>query len=264
MALLTPIEDPLNDWDNLPLSHTRIGYDQRLISANISAAAPALQPNTYERWTSASGTMLARFQTSGSEAIDYLAIGAHNLGSARSTIVISTSPTVDGTFTDRAALTPTDDQAIMFLLDEIIEDVADVKVTITGGANREVGIVQAGIALQMYQPIYGGHSPQDLSAKTKYQSTMSDTGQFLGRTIIRSGTEANLSFSNINHEWYREKFQPFVEHAKRKPFFIKWRPDLYETATYSHITSDIRPSNSGGGSKNMSVSFSVMGHADSV
>jgi len=262
MAILTPIENPLDDWDNLPLSHARIGYEQKLTAA-AGDGSSALTPNTYERWLSASGTMTDRFQTASSEKIDYIAIGAHNLGSKGSTIVVATAPTVNGTFTDRAALTPSNDGAIMFLFDPV-EGVQDVKVTVAGGTNREIGVVQAGIALQMYQPIYGGHTPQDLSAVTNYQTTKSDTGQFLGRGITTKGTNTNFSFRHLDPDWYRERFQPFVEHAKSKPFFIKWRPDLYDTATYSHTTGDISPSNMGGGSKLMDVSFSVYGHADGV
>lgn len=261
MGVLDAVVNPLSDWDNMPLSHARIGYENRLISSNVTDAEKALTKNTYERWFDGGGAMEARFQLDNISTIDYIAIGAHNLGTRGSTVSVSTAPTVNGTFTERFVITPADDEAIMVLLGDI-ETVADVKVTVTNGADREIGLIYCGKALQMYQPIYGGHSPIDLSQRTEYQSVVSETGQFLGRTITRKGIEARYSWQHLDPDWYREKFQPFVQHAVRSPFFIKWRPDRYETTALGYTNGDIRPTNMGGGHSLMSVGFQLKGHAD--
>ena len=260
MGVLNPIVDPLSDWDNLPLSHARIGWNNLLNAASDTSAANALSPNTFQRWTSASGTMQATFQPTGIATIDYVAIAGHNLGSVGASLIIATAPTVAGTFTDVAAINPSNDDALMFLIPRD-DSVADVRLTITGGTNREIAVVHAGLALQMYQPIYGGHTPQDLAPVTEYQSSISESGQFLGRRIIRKGSQTTFAWQHLDPIWYRERFKPFQESARLLPFFIKWRPDLYETTIYNHATADIAPSNMGGHDL-MAVSMPVRGHDD--
>lgn len=254
-------QNPLSDWDNLPLSHARILYDNKLNATTTAAAEPALTPNTWERWTDAGGTDSVRFQTSSATTVDAIGIGAHNLGTAGTEIQVETATTLGGPWTEQGYATPTDNEPLLFLFDPV-EDVVDVRISITGGSDREIGVIYAGRALQMYQPIYGGHGPIDLSASTEYQSNMSESGQFLGRNIVRKGTEANYSFKNLDPEWVREKLKPFIDSARTAPFFIKWRPDRYDDIALCYTTDDIRPTNMGGGSGLMQVNFSVKGHSD--
>ena len=115
----------------------------------------------------------------------------------------------------------------------------------------------------MTRTIFGGHSPITLSAKTEYRNSVSETGQWLGRSIARQGTETEYSFTLVDDLWYRENFQPFVESAKTNPFFIAWRPDLYpDEVAYVWTTEDIKPQNRGGSTRLMNFAFSVEGHDD--
>lgn len=261
MDVISAKPDPLANWDSLPLSHARILYENKLMTSNVTDAEKALVPNTYERWTDASGTMEARFQPGSSVKANAIGIAAHNLGSAGSTIIVSTAPTVSGTFTERGAITPTTNEPILFLFDTV-DDVEDVKITITGGVDREVGVVYSGEVLTMYQPIYGGHNPIDLMLDTDYRNTRSESGQFLGRDIIRRGTRASYKWKHLDPDWVRDRFKPFIESALTKPFFIKWRPDLYETTAFGFTEKDVRLSNMGGGHRLMDASFNMRGHGD--
>ena len=128
----------------------------------------------------------------------------------------------------------------------------------------ELGVIYAGAALEMQRGIYGGHSPIVLNSKTDYQSTMSESGQFLGRTINREGIETSYKWNHLTPEFYRTDFQPFVNSAKRLPFFLLWRPDTYTDAVFGYTTSDISPSNMTGGSRLMEVGFNMKGHSDSL
>lgn len=91
---------------------------------------------------------------------------------------------------------------------------------------------------------------------------MSESGQWLGRSIMRQGNDTQFSWRHLDPDWYRQRFAPFAERAKKYPFFIKWRPDLYDNAVYAHTTDDISPSNMGGGHNLMTVSMNVRGHDD--
>ena len=241
--------------------NVRMGYQSILTGVTPTAAAVCLIPNTFERWRPATGTVTAVFIASAAASTDYVAIGAHNLGTAGATVTIATAATVGGALTTRATLTPADNKPIY--IEFTAASVQEVRVTLTGGTNREVGVVYAGKQLIMSRFIYGGHSPITLSSQTQYRNSVSETGQWLGRTIARQGLQTEYNFTLVDDEWYRENFEPFVQSAKKTPFFIKWRPDLYPLeAAYVWTTGDITPSNRGGGTRLMQFSFGVEGHDD--
>lgn len=238
-----------------------IGYDNLLTS---SVEAPkALTANTYERYEPSTGAIVAKFQLGASSVIDYVGIGAHNVGTqdGGTALLIQYATTIGGALTTIDTITPTDNEAIMLVFDSVT--VAEIAITtnaVTSGL--ELGVIYAGAALQMQQPIYGDVSPIDLSSKTDYQSTMSDSGQFLGRNITKKGTVGSYSWRHLEDDWIRDTFKPFMDSAKQLPFFFKWRPDLYDTSVLAYTTSDIIPSNMGGGSRLMTVSISIRGHND--
>lgn len=149
----------------------------------------------------------------------------------------------------------------MITFDDIA--VREVTIKVTGGTDIEIAHLRAGKVLVMEQAIYGGHSPSVLSAETKYQSSISDTGQFLGRNIVRKGSKTTFAWRHLSDTWYRKYFQPFVIFAKTEPFFIQWRPDLHpDEIIYCHTTGDIKPQNMGGATTLLDVSMNVRGHDD--
>ena len=262
---MIPRVDPLDDWDNLPESHALIGYENLLDTASGATPPNVLIPNTFERWRDSSGTMTAVFGTGVPVTIDYVAIGAHNLFTAGVTqIEISYATVVSGPYTLIQSVAPQDNEAFMINFPSI-ENVVELRVFVPsdGSTDREIGIIYAGRALRMYQPIYGGHSPMLLSAETEFQSPRSETGQFLALNKIRKGLQGNFSWKNLDPKWYRERFQPFVKAAESAPFFINWRPDRYNEVALCHIEDDVIPTNAGGGSSLMNVSMKVRGHSDS-
>lgn len=239
-----------------------IGYDNQLISS--TQAPNALTANTYQRYEPATGATVAKFQLVSATSVDYIAIGAHNIGTHEdgTEITLSYATTVGGALTTIDTFTPSDNGAIFKSFDAIA-GVAEIALTTNATvAGLEVGVFHAGTALQMQRPIYGGHNPIDLNQKTKYENSMSETGQFLGRTVQRQGLETTFSWQFLTPDWVRTTFKPFKEAAVTQPFFIKWRPDIYEAAAYCHTTRDIQPSNMSGGSGLMQTSMTVRAHSD--
>ena len=113
----------------------------------------------------------------------------------------------------------------------------------------------------MQRAIYGGHSPATLSRVTSVRPSLSETGQWLGATEVRSGYRSSYTWKHLTPSWYREHFDPFVANNPRaNPFFIAWRPDRYpDEVVYAWATNDIQPTNMGTGRGLMEVSMSVEG-----
>lgn len=246
------------------LKNARIGYKNLLVSSNSAESDLSLTPNTYERWRE-SGSMSATFEFSSSSTIDFIGVAAHNLFTSGATLIrFNTAEIIGGPYTLQADIPITSNSAIMHVLDSPIDNIIEVVINITssGGFSKEIGVIYVGQSLEMQQPIYGGHSPIALSAETEYQSTMSESGNFIGRTITSQGTESNFSWQHLTPSFYRDEFELFVQSAKTLPFFLKWRPDLFDETVFGFTTADIKPQNMGGGHQLMSVNFNMRGHSD--
>ena len=255
---ITPITPPTTSLQN-----ARIGYKNLLTASTTAGADAMLVPNTWERYLPLNGSFQVRMQLSSASQIDFVAIAAHNVGTHNggTTIDISYTTTVGGSLIGLLTWQPTDNSAMMHLMQPV--NAAEVVLSFGTSTGMEIGIFYAGLSLEMQHGIYGGHSPIVLSGKTSYQSVMSDTGQFLGRNIVRQGVESAFSWRHLGADWYRENFKPFAKSARNLPFFIKCRPDLYpDEVAFGHTTSDISPMNMTGGSGLMEVDFKMLGHED--
>lgn len=244
---------PLSPVTPSVVGAAQLGYR----SVITQAAVPELiSPNTWERWRpqSASTTMLSN---GGATVCDYIAIGAHTCAGV--SLTVRTSETFGGSMVDRYSQTPDNNSPIIIDLANVTVYEMEIEV---GGA-CEIGIVYAGTLLDMERPIYGGHAPLALNKKTTYQSNMSESGQFLGRQIIRKGSEAEFSWSNLTADWVRNTLSDFIESARAMPFFIRWRPDIYSSeVSFGHTVGDIRALNQGGGTDLMSVRMKMRAHSD--
>jgi hypothetical protein len=254
MAILTKTTDK-------SASCALIGYYNRLSATTTPDAQVMLSPDTYSRYLPTSAPTTVKFQLDQTQAIDFIGLAAHNAGTHDSgtQITFAYAATVGGALNTLEVKPFTDNRAYMLTFTEVTA--AEIAITFdTTTTGLELGVIYAGKALQMEQPIYGGLTPPELASKTEYQSKLSDTGQFLGRDITIKGEETQLQWQNLTPEFINGDFSDFIERAKRLPFFIKWRPDFYpDNASYCHTTNDIRPQNMGGGHRRMSVGVSVRG-----
>lgn len=253
----------------VPLTHARIGYDNFVPDSTVTGTteeagfpADAVQrQTTWERWKPNSTTnqdLLIAPATS--QEANYIGIAAHTLGSTGATVEFAYS--VDNvTFTTIETLEPADNSAIMVIFP--LADAGYWRVRIVSATSApNIGVVYIGTTLDMERPIYGGHSPINLSRQTVVRPTESEKGQWLGRSVIRYGLQTSYDWNNLKAAWYRANFDPFVKEARFHPFFIAWRPaDYPQEVAFGWTSQDIQPSNSGTRDL-MSVSVSVSAYAD--
>ena len=244
------------------LNHARILYDSLLIGSSVATSAGAngnlvLVPNTADRWAFTAGGSIT-FTLPTAVNMDSVAIGAHNLGSTSHVVSVEYSSSDAGAFsTFKANQTPADDTAMMFHNTSSVS-VRRLKITCTGSGSAFVGSIYAGIALQMQRPFFAGHAPINLSAKTIRYSSTTEGGNFVGEQIRRLGFSTSASFSNLENDWYRFYFQPFVIHARTLPFYFAWNLNQYSTDVgYCKTSEDISPSY---GTRDLfNVSFDMVG-----
>lgn len=223
------------------------------IGATVSATSEAqgfpasavANPLTYERWApAAGGSQSITVEFTGD--VDTIAIAAHTLGTNGASYNIEVYvPSEPGWVTIMEGLAQSDEPIVIpfrFIYPSGFSD----KLRVTIDKQAEIGVIYIGVALIMPLSIYGGHTPDTLGRTVEYTTAESVTGNFLGRTVERSGYEVNYAFKYLGAAWYRQHFDKFASDAIRNPFLIAWYPLKYpKEVVYGWTDKPIVPNNSG-------------------
>ena len=262
-------------------NRARIAWDDKVVSASATGSAAGYPPEsaltwqTFERWKpdDDGDTLTVTFPETEIEAICF---GAHTL-SVCDLIIIEVE--VNGVWEEifTTGLSPpdwtlvadftsdiyvfreaADDESTMLLITPRLA--TGIRVTVFyQGAAPTIGKFFAGPLLTMLRPFYQGHSPAKLSRDDVVLPSESESGEWLGRSVIRKGRSANMSWNNLPAPWYRENFDPLAEHLVSNPCFIAWNALRFPEDTFMASTSDsITPTNSGPRDKmSVSVNFKM-------
>lgn len=235
-----------------PLTHARIGYKSILTTENTTASSSQTNfpvdalsnPATYERWRPTTLPVTVTVDAGQPVDADYIGIAVHSLGAEGCTVTLQKSD--DGSnWDDIETVEFNSDDAFMLMFKNATARYW--RLYIDGENDLPfIGALNIGEVLSMQRPVYGGHTPGKLNRSTEFKSNKSETGQFLGRSIVRKGYSESFNWKNLSPQWYRQTFDPFVEAARLTPFFIAWRPSKYpDEVLYAWTNDDIAPSNSG-------------------
>lgn len=248
----------------IPLSHSRIGHQSYTRTGTASASSaqtdfPAdapLNELTYEFWRPTALPATWTLDAGSSVSGNYIGIAAHTLGTSGNTVTIQGSND-NITYVNIDSVSPTDNSPIMFLFASV--SYRYWRITLASGSFPSIGVIYVGTVLEMLRPCYGGLTPISLSRDSVIRPNRSEGGQWLGRSVIRSGSSMKVGYTNLDNAWVRTTFKEFIEDAVIYPFFFAWRPDNYpEDVGYVWVADDIKPSNMGRNSL-MQVSFDMTG-----
>jgi len=261
------------------MNRARIAWDDKITEVSATQSETGFFPEsaltwqTYERWMpfDDGDAITGAFDET---EIECICIGAHTLSRAQSFAVeVQTSDgweLIDITLLDPPDWTlvadftgdiynfrpASDDEAIMILISPRVATAVRVTLWLDVFAPYPtIGKLFAGPLLTMIRPFYQGHSPAMLSRDDLVISSLSESGEWIGRSVVRKGRSASMSWSNLPAPWYRENFDPLVEHLVSKPCFIAWNPLRFPEDAFMASTGDsVAPTNSGPRDK-MSVSI---------
>lgn len=218
---------------NQPLNHARILYAPLTGTITGDGTNPGYAANDYtsQRWLMGPGSQSWLLTTAADAAVDCLFIAAHNLSGH--SFDLQTAAVVGGPYTTRRTVTVTDNTTICVLFNNagVPYTVREVKLVFADGTDLAIGIIRAGVALQMPIPLFGGHKPLNLNRVTEAQQQFSETGQWLGRIIRRRAVASSYQWDYLSASWYDTYFEPFAQTLPLNPFFIAGNP--------SRITTDV-------------------------
>lgn len=271
-----------------PLRFARIGYENFVTEDNVVASSSLAgfdgesvgNARTYELWKPSELPATLNIDAGEPVTADYVAFGAHNLSGCRVTLSYST----DGAdFTEAVEGVVVRNKSGMMLFEpatarywrlDILGWATSPTLSLdfvnqvyalgdyTEADDAFLGVLYLGRALQMQRGIYQGHTPGEFARNDEIRPTVSEGGQWLGRTVVRKGYDASYSFSNLKADWVRSTLAPFLEAAITKPFFIAWRPESKaDEVLFGWTQAPIVPTNSGPRDL-MSVQFNVSAHGE--
>lgn len=253
---------PLPDSSDFPLNHARIGYQNTLTgvysSVNGVNHANLLTPSTYDKYR-VTGNGSVTLESTALSMCDYVGIAAHNLGSQGANLTVKVSAVAGSGEVTIYNQVPSNNNALFIRFTE--QNCKYLTIELSSSSDLEIGVVFLGAELEMMRPIFSGHKPSVLNSNDTTTPQMSDGGQFLGKQIVRQGFTTSADFQHLSDEWYRDKFQPFVEHAKTRPYFWAWNLlESPEDVVYAWTNGNISPSYMG--IRNwLQVSFDIEAHA---
>lgn len=236
--------------------HPRICYNNLAAGAGVTLTASTeastsfakenvVDPATWNFWQPSSQNSYIDVDFGTGTAVNYIAIRGHNCGTQGNVVNIQYSDNASPeSFTTIDTHTPTDDSIILFLF--ATETRQKFRIEFTGGSVPTVGNIWVGTQLVMPQQIYGGHTPIIFAKKTVVRPTRSETGQYLGRSLVRQGVVLQADFTHLTASWVRANLEDFINDAATKPFFFAWRPTTYvEEICYIFTGDDLSASNMG-------------------
>ncbi len=238
----------------LPLNQARIGYASATIgnTPTVSSTASGFFAGalsnrlTHEFWKPTASPATVEYSFS-NQTIDYLGIAAHSLGTTGTTVKLEYTKDNGTTWFEIEEFTPTTDNAVMVLFETVL-NANGFRLTFTySGDAPTIGVLYVGQSLVMQRPIYGGHTPITLARETINRPQVSESGQWIGASVIRRAFSSSAAWKHLTASWYRTNFDPFAFHvSKALPFFFAWNPDEWPNeVAYCWSNTQIKPVNMG-------------------
>jgi hypothetical protein len=252
-----------------PLSYPRILYDDVWFGSTITAttedtdaaAANVADGLTWDYWRPTELPASVTATLSVADTVNYALIAAHDFGTNEVAVDLEY---YDGSWHTITSFLPGTDRVLAVFFDDVIGTA--FRLSLSGENSPEqipsVGIVMMGQALVMERGLILDHRPITYARRTVVRPQISDGGKLLGRSIQRHGVATKLDFQHLTAAWIRNNFEPFILHARTRPFGWVWQPEAYPAEVALLWTpsgsEDIHPEYKGLPTR-MNVSFNVEG-----
>lgn len=187
-------------------------------------AENAVDGLTWDWWITSGNPATLTVELGIVTACDYLAIAAHNLGSQGCSIALQGSADNAAWVDVGGPFYPGLDVPYLWRFPS--QEFVFWRVVIDGNT-CSLGVLQAGAALVLPEGIFVGHKPATLNRKPELMPNKSERGQFLGRSVIRTGAGVSISQDRVARDWVRTEWDALARHAETRPLFFAWRYDEY-------------------------------------
>lgn len=217
---------PLIGWHNIV---TPTNLDSSYAAANYPLTNLA-NPATDLQWRSDTIGLQHIKITTADVSVDYVGIVGHNFGSAQIPVSIGYFEPDEVTWVElvQEQIFANDDP-VMFQFTPQPSTTLWVRMA-EGDAAPQASVLYAGTLLILPRgvDINADFVAPPFGRKSTIRLGRSESGQYLGRNVVRQELEWTADFAHFDPVWYRAYFDPFVRAAQEDvPFFYAWAPDDY-------------------------------------
>ena len=221
---------------------TRISWDNVLrrsgatVTATAGTASYAHDWRLDRRWSPGSGTQTLTATLPAAEVINHMWIIGHNLSSDGATIKLEYDDS--GAWTEAiAAFTPSSDE--MVWVDFSAASPNKVRAIVDGTA-PEIAQIFIGDYLTMQEAVSGDWTPPKHGVSEDITEFRNENGLPIGRNKRTRPQQGTMTFENLGHEWVRDHFLDFRDHAVEYPFGLMWSAENYPAEVAVAWTDELR------------------------
>lgn len=202
------------------------------------AATNALTWLSNQRWKAAnSSTQYFQLDLGAAAGIDAFGLYKHNLGDVAGSLLVQYSTSsLGGAFTTLFAVMPG---------------------AANSGGNRTLFRVNSNqVTARYWQFVFSGHNSAPivgvlglfattqlpaidhpfqvpmLNRDTELMNNLSDTGEFIGRSVLRTGFSTGFKLGKVQDTWLRQFWEPIARGMELNPFFWAWDANRYQDDAY--------------------------------
>lgn len=188
------------------------------------AGANAVDGITSDYWTPTAMPATLTVVLGAAQGCDCGFLVAHTLGTDGATINLQSW--TGSVWQTRLSHTPTDDQPILFIFDEVSSD--EWRFEITGATAPSIGVAMIGKRLVFPQGIRTGYAPIYNAKEIEVLPGRSLGGHFLPSRIKRKGARGTISFAQFDRTYVEGAFEAFnIHYDEAKPFVFASGPSVF-------------------------------------
>jgi len=214
--------------------HSWFNDDSATVTSSSSNYGNAIDWLTYDAMTGTGTTYIQAAMPYPVQA-DYWAIHGYDLpGGTRVNVY------ADSTVVDTVVIGTNQTMPIMRSFDRTRGSTFKLEfVPPSSSDDVSVSVVALGEKLVMERGAYVGLTPPTMGKTVKVLPNYSQTGEFIGRSIVRMGVKGVIKFDHLTPGWVRDKLNPFIDHIIRYGWFLKWAPNRYPDEVVYCWTNDV-------------------------
>ena len=181
----------------------------------------------------AAASVTIKFSSASALTADYLAIQGHDLFTLGARVKVEYSSDDISYSTALGATTVPDDGVFFRSFTSQSAKYWLVTIDRVDAATIQpfISLLLVGEALDMSKAPQQSYSPHLLDEDTG-KTSVSLTGNWLGKSIIKTGGDLSMNFGNLTETFVRDSWVPFVSHTQSKVFIVSWDETNYPNESH--------------------------------
>lgn len=213
----------LNQAGGLPGTYNTLAL-WRVYGVRQTPAQILADMNAESHWFDANGTLPSNLLSVAATTADYFAMYAHDMAQTGASVVLQYSDD-DSTWTN--AFDPIFPSSEKPILKSFTQSSHEYWRLYLDGAVQQIGVTMFGTVLEMQRGLSVGYKAFTMGSENKAINSESNSGNFIGKSVIKEPVTASLDFEYITPGWLRQYWPTMIATLDTSPFFVVPHPTDY-------------------------------------